>query len=93
MIEGNVSAGIADCAVPKNEWLGPRKFEDCSEKEKIERLRQEIKGWRRLYSELSGRLALLETHHHSAQGVLLVDLKQMDAFNRMNQCAQAYETL
>ena len=73
--------------------LGPAPWAECSADEKIERLRQEIDGWRRVCAELRERLQLFETHSHGVDGKLLVSLEQADRQARMNQCASAYNNL
>lgn len=67
--------------------LGLKPWAECSADEKIERLREEITGWRRVCAELRERMQLFETHSHGTDGKLLVSLEQADRQARMNQCA------
>jgi hypothetical protein len=63
-------------------WIGPKPWDKCSDAEKIERLRQEVEDWRRVYAELRDRLDLLDTHQHGPNGVLVVDMQQAYRWHR-----------
>lgn len=78
MIEGNT--------VTTN-YLGPKPWAECSADEKIERLRNEIDGWRRVCADLRERLQLFGTHTHGTDGKLLVSLEQADRQRSMNQAS------
>ncbi len=92
MIEGAARPEIAEGLVSNKTWLGPKPWKDCTDSEKIERLRSELDGWRRVCAELRERLQLFETHTHGTDGKLLVSLEQADRQMRMGQ-GQTYNTL
>ena len=74
-------------------YLGPKPWKDCTDAEKIERLRDELDGWRRACAQLRDRVDLLEAHQHSADGKLMVDLKQADQIHRMQSSCASINTL
>lgn len=75
------------------QWLGPKPWTQCGDAEKIERLKVELDGWRRACAELRGRIDLLESHQHAADGKVMIDLQQADRVHRMNACASSFNTL
>lgn len=81
----NASGGLS--------YLGLKPWDLCTDTEKIERLRSELDGWRRVCAELRERLQLIETHVHGPDGKLLVSLEQADRQMRMNQCASSINKL
>ncbi len=95
MIEGNTGQkeAIGGLVGTSTGYLGPKPWKDCTDSEKIERLRTELDGWRRVCAELRERMQLFETHTHGTDGKLLVSLEQADRQMRMNQCASSYNTL
>lgn len=93
MIEGNANyqenVGLQNAA---GTHLGPKPWKDCTDSEKIERLRNELDGWRRVCNGLRERLQLFESHSHGTDGKLLVSLEQAYRQMRMGQCA-SFNTL
>ena len=95
MIEGTtgMKEAIGGLATSSTAYLGPKPWAEISDSEKIERLRNELEGWRRVCAELRERLQLFETHTHGDNGKLLVSLEQADRQRSMNQCSSAFNTL
>jgi len=93
MIEGNTAYQETVGLQSTKTYLGPKPWAECTDSEKIDRLRNELDGWRRVCAELRERLQLFETHRHGDDGKLLVSLEQADRQMRMGQAVQAYNTL
>jgi hypothetical protein len=74
-------------------YLGPKPWQDCTDAEKIERLRDELDGWRRECARLRSRLTLMEQHQHGATGAVLVDLQQADHAARQEYGCASINTL
>jgi hypothetical protein len=87
MIEGNAKyqEAIGGLTANSTARLGPVPWADCSDADKLERLRNELDGWRRECARLRDRIQLLETHRHGEGGALLVSLEQADRQMSMNQ--------
>jgi hypothetical protein len=73
--------------------LGPAPWAECTDAEKIDRLKLELDGWRRACAELRGRVDLLESHQHAPDGKVMIDLQQADRVHRMNSCVGSFNTL
>jgi|SRR5882762_4041734 len=72
-------------------WNGPKKWENCTDAEKIERLRDEARKWQRICGQLLDRIATLEGHQHGANGEIMI---QLHAANRAQmQAGQAFDIL
>lgn len=75
------------------QYLGPKPWGECSDAEKIERLRQEVEDWRRECGALRDRLDLLDAHQHAPNGVLLIDLVAAYRWHRMQTGVGSINTL
>lgn len=72
----------------EKQWLGPKPWAEVSVEEKLERLRQEMDGWRREVARLRGLVTLLQRHDHTGDGKVRVDLQEAENFFRTeNSCA------
>jgi len=74
-------------------YFGPKPWKDCTDSEKIERLRDELDGWRRACAHLRGRVDILEAHQHAPDGKLLIDLQQSERIHQMNTACASINTL
>jgi hypothetical protein len=95
MIEGNATynqqlAGNAGSTIT-SVWNGPKKWEECSDAEKIERLREECRKWQKISAALLDRVCTLEGHQHAGNGEILI---QLHAANRAQmQTGQSFDYL
>ena len=55
--------------------LGPKPWDECTDAEKIERLKEQMQGWIRACADLRDRLDALEGHEHNAKGEIVVNLR------------------
>jgi hypothetical protein len=80
MIEGNTSYQTQVSSSPAaGTWNGPKKWDDLTADERIERLREETRKWQRISSALLERISTLEGHEHGADGRIMI---QLHAANR-----------
>ena len=52
--------------------IGPKPWDECTQAEQIERLKEEARGWRTLYNGMQSRLSALERHQHAPGGGLVI---------------------
>lgn len=95
MIESNSNLGLVGGAqsVGSTTLSGPKTWEQCSVDEKLERLRQEIDGWRRQCARLRESLSLFEGHQHGADGTILVSMTYASSHSQIEQAGQSYNLL
>ena len=83
---------IGEAAQNSSTWVGLKPWAEITADEKIERLRQEMDGWRRECARLRDRLNLLENHRHGINNEIVVELKQVDRLSAQGACA-SFNTL
>lgn len=93
MIEGtaNFQEQVGAIGAITGTWNGPKKWDDCTDAEKLDRLRDEARKWQNICSQLLNRLATLEGHQHGANGEIMI---QLHAANRAQmQAGASYDYL
>lgn len=74
-------------------FTGPKAWDECSTEQKLERLRQEVEGWRRQCAYLRDRVMALESHRHGADGAIMITLEQADRIHQGMNVASSINML
>lgn len=69
--------------------LGPKPWSECTDAEKIERLKEQLTGWIRVCDTLRSQVETLERHQHDANGELVVKLRE-ERLRGMQGVAQSW---
>lgn len=67
--------------------LGPKPWAECTDAEKIERLKEQMLGWIRVCDQLRSQLDALEGHEHNAKGEIVVSLREQRLRAAQGQCS------
>lgn len=58
------------------QWLGPKPWAECTDAEKIERLKDQVTAWIRVCDQLRSHIDTLENHQHDSKGEIVVSLRE-----------------
>lgn len=67
--------------------LGPKPWGECTDAEKIERLKDQLTAWIRVCDQLRSHIDTLEGHQHGANGEILVGLREQRLRAAQGACA------